>query len=156
MSFPPPFIRLSHVLAMPPYSPSSSSGDSRDTSPMPMSFGSLNTNGAKNKVQTSPFLKLPVDIFKCVLDYLDRDAAWALKRLCRGMSKSEVVDELLYRYPIQLDDVRDIRLGDWKYRTMGQARWISFKVSSGAGADGVLKAFRMGYTNSRPSRSRSG
>lgn len=45
------------------------------------------------------------------------------------MAKSKVIDELLYRYPIQLNDVKDIKLGDWKYRAMGQARWALFKVS---------------------------
>ena len=64
----------------------------------------------------NPLLKLPDDIFKCIMDYLDRDAAWALKRLCKGMANSETVKQLLYKYPIQLTDVRDIRLGDWKYR----------------------------------------
>ena len=82
-----------------------------------------------NMAQTSPFLELPKDLFKCVLDYLDRDAAWALKRLCKGMASSDAVDELLYKYPIQLNDVLDVRLCDWKYRNMGVARWNIFKDS---------------------------
>ncbi|KAL1798566.1 hypothetical protein ACET3X_002603 [Alternaria dauci] len=79
--------------------------------------------------QNSMLLKLPDDIFKCVMDYLDRDAAWSLKRLCKGMASSVTVNQLLYRYPIQLNDVRDIRLGDWKYRSLGSMRWTSFKES---------------------------
>jgi hypothetical protein len=75
----------------------------------------------------SAFLRLPVDIFKCVTDYLDRDAAWALKRSCKGMASSSIITKLLYRYPIQLNDVRDIRLGDWKYRSMGRQRWLKFQ-----------------------------
>ncbi|KAF1956043.1 hypothetical protein CC80DRAFT_414087 [Byssothecium circinans] len=86
-------------------------------------------HGCTPKPQDSHLLQLPNDLFRCVMDYLDRDAAWALKRLCRGMASSVVVDELLYRYPIQLSDVRDIKLGDWKYRIMGQARWNCFKKS---------------------------
>jgi hypothetical protein len=79
--------------------------------------------------QNSMLLKLPDDIFKCVMDYLDRDAAWSLKRLCKGMASSVTVNQLLYKYPIQLNDVRDIRLGDWKYRSLGSIRWTSFKES---------------------------
>jgi hypothetical protein len=64
------------------------------------------------------------------MDYLDRDVAWALKRSCRGMSASVVVDELLYRYPIQLDDVKEIRLSDWKDRpSTGHLRWTAFQNS---------------------------
>ena len=77
----------------------------------------------------SPFLRLPVDIFKCVADYLDRDAAWSLKRSCRGLSRSKTVDQLLYRYPVQLNDVRDLRLADWKYKLMGEDKWNSFRSS---------------------------
>jgi hypothetical protein len=79
------------------------------------------------ETQNSAFLRLPVDIFKCVTDYLDRDAAACLKRLCRGMSRSQVVDELLFRHPIQADDVKDVRRLDWKYRLNGLHRWNNFK-----------------------------
>lgn len=120
-------ILLDQMLDMTPSSPSSvGSSDSREGSPT-----SLDSR-TRARPQTSPFLQLPNDIFKCVMDYLDRDAAWALKRLCRGMSSSKVVDELLYRYPIQLNDVRDIRLGDWKYRESGQRRWETFQVRGGS------------------------
>ncbi|KAF2473844.1 uncharacterized protein BDR25DRAFT_217117 [Lindgomyces ingoldianus] len=84
---------------------------------------------SEEEKQQSAFLTLPVDVFKCITDYLDRDAAWSLKRVCRGLSRSEVVNRLLYKYPIQLSDVRDIRLSDWKYRSMGRLRWISFQQS---------------------------
>lgn len=77
--------------------------------------------------QNSQFLKLPVDIFKCVTDYLDRDAAWSLKRLCRGMAHSKLVDEILYRCPITARDVKDLRLSDWKYRSAGRRRWQAFQ-----------------------------
>ncbi|OAG09902.1 uncharacterized protein CC84DRAFT_1081733 [Paraphaeosphaeria sporulosa] len=83
----------------------------------------------KSKEQTSPFLQLPNDLFRCVMDYLDRESAWSLKRVCKGMSTSKAIDELLYRYPLQLNDVKDIRLGDWNYRPMGQARWNGLKSS---------------------------
>ncbi|KAF2645292.1 hypothetical protein P280DRAFT_465150 [Massarina eburnea CBS 473.64] len=122
--------QLVQLVEMPAtYSPSAHSGGSsgamsRDTSPT-RSGG----HHRAPKPQNSLLLQLPNDIFRCVMDYLDRDAAWALKRLCRGMANSEVVDELLYRYPIQLNDVRDLRLADWKNRTMGMARWHSFKES---------------------------
>jgi hypothetical protein len=79
--------------------------------------------------QTSPLLKLPDDIFKCVMDYLDRDAAWSLKRVCKGMANSVTVKQLLYRYPLQMDDVCDLRLGDWKHRGVGMIRWMSFMES---------------------------
>ncbi|KAF2793637.1 hypothetical protein K505DRAFT_325346 [Melanomma pulvis-pyrius CBS 109.77] len=102
-----------------------SSSDSREGSPI-----LFDTDAAPGDTDAprSAFLRLPVDIFKCVTDYLDRDAAWSLKRVCKGMSRSEVVAELLYREPIQLNDVRDIRLGDWKYRTMGRHRWLNFQA----------------------------
>ncbi|KAF2258484.1 hypothetical protein CC78DRAFT_537713 [Lojkania enalia] len=85
--------------------------------------------GCVSQKLRSPLLRLPVDIFKCITDYLDRDTAWALKRVCRGLSTSKVVDELLYRYPFQVEDVRDLRLADWKYRSMGLHRWINFQNS---------------------------
>lgn len=120
---------LFEFLDMAPPSPSMhESDDSRECSPM--AFDPLNMHKPKAfATQTSPLLKLPDDIFKCVMDYLDRDAAWSLKRLCKGMSTSKTVNQLLYKYPIQLNDVRDIRLGDWKYRSIGMMRWLSFKES---------------------------
>lgn len=93
----------------------------------PIGIGRLNGVDAA-KAQACPFLQLPNDIFKCVLDYLDRDAAWSLKRLCKAMLTSSAVDELLYRYPIQLNEIKDIRLADWKYKYMGRTRWIKFQV----------------------------
>lgn len=111
----------------------SSSSDSRDTSPDTVRSTATSNDEDHAKTSTepqkSPFLRLPVDIFKCVTDYLDRDAAWALKRSCRGMSHSKVVAELLYKHPIQLNDVRDLRLADWKYRPIGEQRWINFQES---------------------------
>lgn len=95
----------------------------------PMAFDPLNMRKPKTTVQLSPLFKLPDDIFKCVLDYLGRDEAWSLKRLCKGMSKSESINQLLYKYPIQLSDVRDLRLVDWKYRPSGQIRWQCFQDS---------------------------
>jgi hypothetical protein len=125
MSFLRSYVHIAQLLdvSMSPYS--ASSDDSREASPL-----SLDTlgSGRSSKPQTSPFLQLPNDLFKCVLDYLNRDSAWALKRLCRGMANSKAVDELLYRYPLQLNDVRDIRLNDWKFRSMGQMRWKNFQV----------------------------
>ncbi|OAL54260.1 hypothetical protein IQ07DRAFT_583565 [Pyrenochaeta sp. DS3sAY3a] len=109
--------------------------DSSGSSPgdSPAAFDALNLPGPAASTAaaetTSPLLGLPDDIFKCVLDYLDRDAAWGLKRLCRGMANSATVTQLLYRYPIQLVDVRDMKLGDWKYRRVGMARWMSFQDS---------------------------
>ncbi|KAI4654482.1 uncharacterized protein J4E78_007528 [Alternaria triticimaculans] len=101
---------------------------SRDCSPV--ASDALNQPKSKAAAsQSSMLLKLPDDIFKCVMDYLDRDAAWSLKRLCKGMASSVTVNQLLYKYPIQLNDVRDIRLGDWKYRGLGNIRWISFQES---------------------------
>ena len=97
----------------------------------PMAFDPLNRSKPKATAANAntPLLKLPDDIFKCVMDYLDGSAAWSLKRLCKGMESSITVNQLLYRYPVQLSDVRDIRLGDWKYRRMGVTRWLSFKES---------------------------
>lgn len=77
----------------------------------------------------SPLSTLPDDIFRCIADYLDRDAAWSLKRVSKGMAESKTVIQLLYRYPIQINEVRDMRLGDWKYRNCGQLRWKSFMAS---------------------------
>ncbi|KAF1839382.1 hypothetical protein BDW02DRAFT_635676 [Decorospora gaudefroyi] len=77
----------------------------------------------------SLLLKLPDDIFKCVMDYLDRDAAWSLKRLCKGITDNVTVNQLLYKYPIQLNDVREIRLRDWMYRSAGMIRWMAFMES---------------------------
>lgn len=91
------------------------------------SLSSVKAKAANNL--KCPLLRLPDDIFRCVADYLDRDAAWSLKRLCKGMSSSNTVNQLLYNYPIQLNDVRDLRLGDWKYRATGITRWESFKES---------------------------
>jgi hypothetical protein len=77
----------------------------------------------------SSLLKLPDDVFRCVMDYLDRSAVWSLKRLCKSMVSSNTVIQSLYRYPIQLNDVRDLRFGDWKYTEAGLKRWDSFKAS---------------------------
>ncbi|KAF1919831.1 hypothetical protein BDU57DRAFT_585897 [Ampelomyces quisqualis] len=110
---------------MAPRSPSLDGSDSsRDGSPPtmpPPTAAAANAN--------SPLLKLPDDIFKCVMDHLDGSAAWSLKRLCKGMARSTTVNQALYRYPIQLSDVHDMRLGDWKYRSSGLMRWLSFKDS---------------------------
>jgi hypothetical protein len=101
---------------------------SREGSPS-MASDRLDPTDPTAASDNSLLLKLPDDIFKCVMDYLDRDAAWSLKRLCRGMSNSVTVNSLLYKYPIKLNDVRDIRLGDWKYRSVGMIRWMSFMES---------------------------
>ncbi|ORY19013.1 hypothetical protein BCR34DRAFT_472478 [Clohesyomyces aquaticus] len=79
--------------------------------------------------QHSALLALPVDVFSMVTDYLNRDAAWALKRVCRGLSRSQVVNKLLYRYPIKHHDVSQMRLSEWKYRSNGRERWINFQES---------------------------
>lgn len=129
MSFLRHYAHFAQLLDMPAYSPSDvSSTLSRESSPLSPEHDHDYSDRKSPKPQTSPFLQLPNDLFKCVLDYLDRDAAWALKRLCRGMASSKAVDEKLYRYPLQLNDVRDIRLNDWKYRSMGQIRWNNFRV----------------------------
>ncbi|KAF2630938.1 hypothetical protein BU25DRAFT_385611 [Macroventuria anomochaeta] len=123
-------LSLFALLDMTPPSPGADDSDSDSSRGCsPMAFDPLNLRKPKTTVQNSPLFKLPDDIFKCVLDYLDRDEAWSLKRLCKGMSKSESVNQLLYKYPIQLSDVRDLRLGEWKYRTSGQVRWQSFQES---------------------------
>ena len=90
------------LLDMAPPSPSLQDSDSsRECSPM--AFDPLNLSKPRATAnQNSPLLKLPDDIFKCIMDYLDRDAAWSLKRLCKGMANSETVKQLLYKYPIQL------------------------------------------------------
>lgn len=113
----------------PPSPTMDDSDSSRDCSPM--AFDPLNMPKPKATAANanSPLLKLPDDIFKCVMDYLDGNAAWSLKRLCKGMADSTTVNQLLYKYPIQLNDVRDIRLGDWKYRSIGSIRWNAFKDS---------------------------
>ncbi|KAF1927835.1 uncharacterized protein M421DRAFT_47487, partial [Didymella exigua CBS 183.55] len=95
----------------------------------PLALDPLNLRKPATTAQHSPLFRLPDDIFACVLDYLDRDEAWSLKRLCRGMAASESVTRLLYTHPIQLADVRDLRLGDWKYRSSGQVRWQAFQAS---------------------------
>ena len=53
----------------------------------------------------------------------------ALKRVSRGTSRSQFIDELLFRYPIQFNDVRDLRLGDWYHRSIGLQRWTNFRKS---------------------------
>jgi hypothetical protein len=80
-------------------------------------------------VSHAALLKLPVDIFKCIADYLDRDTGYCLKRVCRGLSRSEVVNDLVYRQPFRFDDVRDIRRVDWNYRSSGEERWNTFQCS---------------------------
>ena len=119
---------LFSLLDMAPPSPAADDSES-SAGCSPMAFDPLNLRKPKTTIQSSPLFKLPDDIFKCVLDYLDRDEAWSLKRLCKGMSRSESVSQLLYKYPIQLTDVRDLRLGDWKYRASGQIRWQAFQES---------------------------
>jgi hypothetical protein len=119
------------LLEMAPPSPSMHDTDSsREGSPMD-SVDPLNlpkpSKGASNTDRT--LLKLPDDIFKCVMDYLDGSAAWALKRLCKGMAESTSVNQLLYKYPLTLNDVRDLRLHDWKYRSTGSIRWYNFQQS---------------------------
>ncbi|KAH7398228.1 hypothetical protein BKA66DRAFT_508614 [Pyrenochaeta sp. MPI-SDFR-AT-0127] len=103
------------------------SDSSRECSPV--AFDPRNMPKPNTTPQSSPLLKLPDDIFKCVMDYLDRDAAWTLKKSCKGLANSETVCQLLYKYPIQFGDVRDIKLGDWKYRSIGSVRWENFKES---------------------------
>lgn len=120
-------LSLFALLDMAPPSPRAEGSDSsRGCSPR---LEPLKPGKPKTRVQRSALFKLPDDIFKCVLDYLHRDEAWSLKRLCKGMSQSESVSQLLYKYPIQLSDVCELRLGDWKYRTNGQTRWQSFQAS---------------------------
>lgn len=116
------------LLDMAPPSPGVEDSDSSHGC-SPAAFNPLNLPKPQTTVQNSPLFKLPDDIFKCVLDYLDRDEAWSLKRLCKGMSKSRSVNQLLYKYPIQLNGVRDLRLGEWKYRPSGQIRWQNFQES---------------------------
>ncbi|KAF2129265.1 hypothetical protein P153DRAFT_290893 [Dothidotthia symphoricarpi CBS 119687] len=101
---------------------------SRDTSPSAFDAPNELTSKAAENLKC-PLLRLPDDIFRCVTDYLDRDAAWSLKKLCKGMATSKTVNQLLYNYPIQLNEVRDLRLGDWKYRGSGMIRWEAFKES---------------------------
>jgi hypothetical protein len=123
-------VSLFALLDMAPASPSLQDSDSsRDSSPV--AYDTLNMPKPKATAANaeSPLLKLPDDIFKCVMDYLDGSAAWGLKRLCKGMESSITVNQALYRYPIQLNDVRDLRLGDWKYRGVGIIRWLNFKES---------------------------
>lgn len=121
-------LRVMIDLAMSTASPEPHLDSSREGSPAP--FDRLNMPEPKtNANANNPLLKLPDDIFKCVMDYLDGSAAWSLKRLCKGMAASTTVTKSLYRYPIQLNDVRDIRLSDWKYRSIGLIRWESFKDS---------------------------
>ena len=102
---------------------------SREASPTALDALSQQSKPKGAASQNSLLLKLPQDIFKCVMDYLDRDAAWSLKRLCKGMANNVTVNQLLYKYPIQLHDVRDIRLGDCRYRSVGILRWTSFMES---------------------------
>ena len=101
----------------------------------------------KGNNDQSRLLKLPVDIFKCVADYLDRDSGYALKRVCKGLSESKVVEGLIYKEPFRADDVGDIRRVDvsrrryvypytdneymyqWNYRQDGQERWNAFQES---------------------------
>lgn len=114
---------------MTPLSPSmQDAGDSRECSPMALDRLNLMKHKAAAN-QQNPFLNLPDDVFKCVIDYLDRDAAWSLKLLCKGMASSVTIDRLLYRYPIHLREVRDIRLGDWKYKSNGSMRWEKLQSS---------------------------
>ncbi|KAL6709993.1 hypothetical protein ACN47E_009784 [Coniothyrium glycines] len=129
MSFSSRAMSLFALLDMAPPSPTMHDSDeSRECSPL--AFDPFNLSESKAAAtQASLLLKLPDDIFKCVMDYLDRDAAWSLKRLCKGMARSETVNQLLYKYPIQVNDVRDIRLADWKYRSIGEVRWLSLKDS---------------------------
>ncbi|KAH9874457.1 hypothetical protein IAQ61_003646 [Plenodomus lingam] len=114
---------------MTPLSPSmQDSSDSGECSPMALDrLQILKLKAAAN--QHNPLLNLPDDIFKCIIDYLDRDAAWSLKRLCKGMASSVTVNQLLYRSPMRLSDVRDIRLGDWKYKVNGSMRWEKLQSS---------------------------
>ncbi|KAF2009956.1 hypothetical protein BU24DRAFT_427997 [Aaosphaeria arxii CBS 175.79] len=111
----------------------SSTSVSRETSPDAARPNGTQRDGditmSEPIVQDSPFLRLPVDIFKCISDYLDRDSAWSLKRLCKGMSQSKLVNELLYKYPLQWNDVSDLCLRDWKYGPTGQQRWEAFQES---------------------------
>jgi len=104
------------------------SSDSRECTPVALDRSQL-VQLKTTANQQNPFLNLPDDIFKCVIDYLDQGAAWSLKRLCRGMANSVTVNQLLYKAPIRLDDVRDIRLGDWKYKNVGLVRWEKFQSS---------------------------
>lgn len=82
----------------------------------------------REKLQPT-FLGIPVDIFRCIVDYLDRGDACTLKLVCRGLSDSEVVNELMYREPVQFDDVREIRMADWLYKPLGRQRWEAFRSS---------------------------
>lgn len=73
---------------------------------------SQNSAADDAEISHAALLRLPVDIFKCIADYLDRDAGYCLKRVCRGLSQSEVINNLIYRQPFRFDDVRDIRRVD--------------------------------------------
>ncbi|KAF2492184.1 hypothetical protein BU16DRAFT_542096 [Lophium mytilinum] len=78
---------------------------------------------------TNPILSIPADIFRCIADYLERADALRLKLVCRGLSQSQVIDEVIYKYPIQFEDVREMRLNDWNYKSPGRERWEAFCAS---------------------------
>jgi len=129
MDWPSFHIPLFELPLMAPLSPPLlDSSDSRECTPVALDRSQL-VQLKTTANQQNPFLNLPDDIFKCVIDYLDQGAAWSLKRLCRGMANSVTVNQLLYKAPIRLDDVRDIRLGDWKYKNVGLVRWEKFQSS---------------------------
>lgn len=117
------------LLDMPSPSPSLHESDDSCES-TPTAFDSLHVPNPKAAAnQNSVLLKLPDDIFRCVMDYLERREAWALKRVCKGMAESVTVNQLLYSYPLQFKDVHDLRLGEWKYRSIGLIRWMGFTDS---------------------------
>jgi hypothetical protein len=109
--------------------PSKDTDSSREGSPTGSvdTLNMLPSKGASNA--DSPLLKLPADIFKCILDYFDGTTAYALKRLCKGMVENTSVKQLLYKYPLTLNHVRDLSLHDWKYRSRGSLRWVNFQRS---------------------------
>ncbi|KAF2816291.1 uncharacterized protein BDZ99DRAFT_433398 [Mytilinidion resinicola] len=105
----------------------------------------LDTPQAPPNNATNPILSIPADIFRCVADYLERADALRLKLVCRGLSQSKLIDEVIFKYPIQFEDVREMRMKDWYYKSSGRERWEAFCASVNDGNRRFISKLAMGH-----------
>lgn len=90
-------------------------------------------------------LDLSVELLQCIVDYLDRDGVCALKQTCKGLSRSQVIEEAMYRRPIRYHDLNDQRISDWGYGPDGRLRWENFKKSIHDGNRNYVKRMAMSH-----------
>lgn len=103
--------------------------------------------GQSHEQEQSPIGNLPQDVFQCVADFLTRKEAWALKRTCRGMSNSAIVNRILFDSPIEYEEIVDMRRGEWAYKRRGRARWMQFQHAIEAHPENAQYVHKLAFSH---------